>query len=214
MKSRRNIELALLLAVVPAVMLIFALVHGDARETFEFSDLIVPAILLGSYIAAHLAVRYLAPESDPVLLPIVALLTGIGLAFITRLDPELAASQVVWILIGIGDHGRHPCGGALARAARPLQVHPHAGRSRPPAAAGLHRHRGQRRQALAARRRLLLPARRARQDPHRALPRRLPSRNAERCSLSRRRAWPACGFPRHGISGHCSSCGPSHSSYW
>ncbi len=46
--------------------------------------------------------RYLAPESDPVLLPIVALLSGIGLAFVTRLDPELAASQVVWILVGIG----------------------------------------------------------------------------------------------------------------
>jgi peptidoglycan glycosyltransferase len=100
--SRRNIELALLIAAVPVALLVFALVHGDARETFEWYDLIVPAVLFGAYFAAHLAVRYLAPESDPVLLPIVAFLSAIGLAFITRLDPELAASQVVWILIGIG----------------------------------------------------------------------------------------------------------------
>jgi peptidoglycan glycosyltransferase len=43
----------------------------------------------------------LARGADPALLPIAFLLTGIGLAFITRIDPDLAAIQVRWVLIGV-----------------------------------------------------------------------------------------------------------------
>lgn len=101
MRSRRDIELLLLLAAAPAVLLLFALVHGNARDTLAFADLAVPGCLLISFVIAHVATRFLAPGADPVLLPLTFLLSGIGLAFVTRLDPDLGASQTMWVLGGV-----------------------------------------------------------------------------------------------------------------
>ena len=101
MRSRRTTELLLLLAALPAVVLIFALVHASANLSLGWEDLTVATGLAAAFLIAHLAIRKLAPASDPVLLPITALLCGIGLAFITRLDTGLAASQLVWILVGV-----------------------------------------------------------------------------------------------------------------
>ncbi|MDF2967363.1 MAG: FtsW/RodA/SpoVE family cell cycle protein [Nocardioidaceae bacterium] len=60
-------------------------------------------------LVAHVAVRLLAPYADPVLLPLVAMLNGLGLAMIRRLDLDFAAAdqttfatqQMVWTLIGV-----------------------------------------------------------------------------------------------------------------
>src|SRR6476660_4637543 len=53
----------------------------------------VPADILGYggwlaalVIAAHVTIRFVAPYADPVLLPIVAALNGLGLAVIHRID--------------------------------------------------------------------------------------------------------------------------------
>jgi peptidoglycan glycosyltransferase len=100
-RSRRDIELLLLLAAAPAVLLLFALVQGNARESIALADLTVPGGLLFAFVVAHLATRYLAPGADPVLLPITFLLSGVGLAFVTRLDPALGASQTRWVLGGV-----------------------------------------------------------------------------------------------------------------
>jgi cell division protein FtsW (lipid II flippase)/cell division protein FtsI/penicillin-binding protein 2 len=99
--SRRTVELLLLLAAAPVVLLIFALLTGAKGGTVAWADLAVPASLIAAFLAAHVGVRVLAPNADPGLLPIAALLTGVGLAFVTRLDAELAASQVVWIFVGV-----------------------------------------------------------------------------------------------------------------
>jgi cell division protein FtsW (lipid II flippase) len=51
------------------------------------TDFWVPtAILFAIFLAVHVAIRYLAPFADPVLLPMVALVNGIGVAFLRRLD--------------------------------------------------------------------------------------------------------------------------------
>jgi cell division protein FtsW (lipid II flippase) len=62
-------------------------------------------------IAAHLVVRLTAPYADPVLLPVVAALNGLGLVIIHRIDlAELAKNdrantfardQLVWMTIGV-----------------------------------------------------------------------------------------------------------------
>ena len=101
MRSRRDTELLLLLAAAPVVVVLFVLVHGAARGAVGWADIIVPAGLLASFAGAHLGIRLLARDADPVLLPLTFLLAGIGLAYITRLDPQLAASQLVWVLAGI-----------------------------------------------------------------------------------------------------------------
>jgi len=101
MRSRRTSELLLLLAAAPPVLLIFALVETQSARAFSWSSLAVPAALLVAFFGAHLAVRRFAAHADPALLPAAFALSGIGLAFVTRLDRELAASQVTWLFVGV-----------------------------------------------------------------------------------------------------------------
>ncbi len=101
MRTRRDTELLLLLAAAPAVALLFALVHAQTGTALGWQQFAVPLGLLAAFVAAHVAARFLAPGADPVLLPIAFALTGIGLAFVTRLDPALAASQVLWVAGGV-----------------------------------------------------------------------------------------------------------------
>jgi cell division protein FtsW (lipid II flippase) len=58
--------------------------------------------LAGLYLVAHIVVRRTAPLADPTLLPLVALLTAVGLTVIYRLDPDSARKQLVWVAIGVG----------------------------------------------------------------------------------------------------------------
>lgn len=59
-------------------------------------------VLFALLLIAHLALRRLAPDADGTLLPLAALLNGIGYVFIARLDPDLAAAQATWVAVGIG----------------------------------------------------------------------------------------------------------------
>ncbi len=101
MRTRRDTELLLLLAAAPVVVLFFVLVHGAQGATLTWGAIVVPGVLLACFLGAHVGARFLAKGADPSLLPIAFLLSGIGLATITRLDPELAASQVLWMLAGV-----------------------------------------------------------------------------------------------------------------
>jgi len=100
-RNPRTRELLLLLAVAPIVLLIFALVQAQASKSISISDLFAPLGLIAAFVAAHVAVRMTAPAADPALLPIAALLSGVGIAFVTRLDPALGRSQVVWLFGGV-----------------------------------------------------------------------------------------------------------------
>ncbi len=101
MRSRRSTELLLLLATAPVVLLIFGLVTAQATEAFSPRDLTVPAGLIAAFLGAHIAVRFLAPAADPVLLPLTALLSGIGIAYVTRLDAASGEQQVIWLFVGV-----------------------------------------------------------------------------------------------------------------
>jgi peptidoglycan glycosyltransferase len=63
------------------------------------------AVVVGLYVLAHLMVRRFAPRADPTLLPLAALLNGIGFITITRLDRDaphqLGPTQAVWTAVGV-----------------------------------------------------------------------------------------------------------------
>ncbi|WP_255658810.1 FtsW/RodA/SpoVE family cell cycle protein [Actinoplanes sp. L3-i22] len=63
--------------------------YGTVSATFW-----VPAVLLSIlFLGLHLVVRLTAPYADPVLIPAVALINGIGVAFLRRLDIARAIAQ-------------------------------------------------------------------------------------------------------------------------
>jgi cell division protein FtsW (lipid II flippase) len=85
-RGRRRTELLMLIFVVGVVVLAYANVglglNGKVPAgVFEYG--IAFAVLVG---AAHLAVRWLAPYADPLLLPLAALLNGLGIVMIYRLQ--------------------------------------------------------------------------------------------------------------------------------
>lgn len=58
-------------------------------------------VVFALFLAAHLTLRRLAPNADGTLLPLAALLNGIGFIFVARLDEGLAAAQTLWMAVGI-----------------------------------------------------------------------------------------------------------------
>lgn len=99
--KRRSIELVLLCIAAVLVVLMFAMIAIDQNQGLSLTTLGIPLGLFVSFIIAHLAVRKFVPGADPALLPIVFALSGIGIAFVTRLRPELAMNQVLWLFLGI-----------------------------------------------------------------------------------------------------------------
>lgn len=99
--TRRNTELLLLCIAAPLVILLFAMLALNNGDELGLNTLGVPLGIFGAFVIAHAAVRRFAPEADPAILPISFALAGIGIAFVTRLAPALAARQVMWLYAGI-----------------------------------------------------------------------------------------------------------------
>ena len=99
--SRRNTELLLLIASAFPVILLYAMYVLTAGATISFETLAVPIGLFAAFAAAHIAVRILAPGADPAILPIVFVLSGIGITFVTRLAPDLAISQLIILFVSV-----------------------------------------------------------------------------------------------------------------
>jgi peptidoglycan glycosyltransferase len=57
--------------------------------------------VLGLLLIAHVVTRWLARGVDGVILPIAALLNGVGYVFIARINTNLAGLQATWTLIGV-----------------------------------------------------------------------------------------------------------------
>lgn len=64
---------------------------------------IVPflALVFALMLVAHMSLRRFAPEADPVLLPLAALLNGMGYVFIAGLDSGEASAQATWTAIAV-----------------------------------------------------------------------------------------------------------------
>src|SRR5262249_54292829 len=90
-RTGRGLELVMLLFAVVTVTAADAAVDLDTRNHVGMDVVTYGAGFALLWLAAHLVVRLLAPYADPLLLPCVALLNGLGLVLIRRLD--VAAAQ-------------------------------------------------------------------------------------------------------------------------
>lgn len=99
--SRRTTELLLLIAAAFPVTLLYAMYVVTTGAALSFQTLAVPLGLAAAFAMAHIGVRILAPGADPALLPIVFTLSGIGITFVTRLEPDAAMSQIVLLFVGV-----------------------------------------------------------------------------------------------------------------
>jgi len=99
--TRRNTELMLLVLAAVPVILLYAMYLTNMQVALSFSSLSVPLGLFGAFAVAHLAIRRLAPGADPAILPLVFLLSGVGITFVTRLAPDLATGQVMWLFLSV-----------------------------------------------------------------------------------------------------------------
>jgi peptidoglycan glycosyltransferase len=98
---RRNVELRLGLVAIAITVFGYLLVLLAERPDLPPDLWLFVVVMIGLFVIAHFAVRELAPNADPVLLPLAALLTGIGYVTISRLDPELARAQAGWMAAGV-----------------------------------------------------------------------------------------------------------------
>ncbi len=123
-RTRRNVELLLLLLAVGIVLVAYLNVGLAMNGAFPPDMLSYGAGLLGIAGAFHLVLRWRASYADPLLLPIATLLNGLGLVMIHRLDlaynrtgmDALALKQLVWsalsvviaaaVIITLRDHRR------------------------------------------------------------------------------------------------------------
>jgi cell division protein FtsW (lipid II flippase) len=116
-QGRRRTELLMLLFVVGIVMFAYANVGLGLNGKIPAGVVeygLAFAVLVG---AAHVCVRWLAPWADPLLLPLAALLNGLGIVMIYRLQqsgragnsgfqistlsPSSTTMQVMWSALGM-----------------------------------------------------------------------------------------------------------------
>ena len=102
--TRRTTELLLLIAGALPVLLIYGMYLFTANAQIELTveAFAIPIGLFVAFAGAHIAIRFFAPGADPVILPITFVLAGIGITFVTRLRPDLAVNQVIWLFLSIG----------------------------------------------------------------------------------------------------------------
>ncbi len=96
--QRRNQEIGALILSFFLVLAGFTSVlvscGAAPREGFTFAG-----TLTFIFVAIHLSARKLVPFADPILIPIMALLTFTGVTMIYRLKPGLASFQCLWVLL-------------------------------------------------------------------------------------------------------------------
>ena len=104
-RRRRGAELFLLVLALAVGAGAYAAVGLGVEGTIPANMVGYAGWLAALVIGAHVVVRIAAPYADPVLLPVVAALNGLGLAVIHRLDladdTTFARQQLIWMTLGV-----------------------------------------------------------------------------------------------------------------
>ncbi|WP_243058685.1 FtsW/RodA/SpoVE family cell cycle protein [Nocardioides sp. SR21] len=109
-RRRRGAELFLLVLALAVGIGAYAAVGLGVEGEVPTDLLGYGGWLAALVIGAHVVIRVVAPYADPVLLPLVAALNGLGLAVIHRLDlaaeavgrkHDYAQQQLIWMTLGV-----------------------------------------------------------------------------------------------------------------
>lgn len=110
-RSGRGTELVMVLLAGAIGLGGLALVGWNVDGELPASFATYAAMLGGSALVIHAVIRWVAPHADPLILPIVVTLNGLGLMMIYRIDlaeiargnaSTVADRQLLWTVIGVG----------------------------------------------------------------------------------------------------------------
>lgn len=105
--TRRGTELFLLIFAAIIVTCAIMLVEFSQEERITSQLFYYGAAFLALFGTAHLAVRRWAPYADPLILPLVALINGVGLVMLHRLDLAevfgypYTGKQIAFVTVGV-----------------------------------------------------------------------------------------------------------------
>ena len=101
-RSRRSTELTLVIMAALITGAAYTIAALGTNAEIPPGIVVFVGILMALLLFAHVIVRLVARGADGTMLPLAALLHGIGFVMITRLDDELAGLQAIWSLIAVG----------------------------------------------------------------------------------------------------------------
>ena len=99
LRRRSELGLVLLAAVITGAAYVLAALGKNATLPARIGPFLASVVTL--LLLAHVAVRRFAPGASALLLPIAALLHGVGYVMIARLSDRLAGLQATWSLVAV-----------------------------------------------------------------------------------------------------------------
>ncbi|MEZ2390927.1 FtsW/RodA/SpoVE family cell cycle protein [bacterium RCC_150] len=103
-RPRRNVELILLILALAVGIGASAMVGLNSPTAFNSDFWFQSSLLVAAALAFHMVLRFRAKYADPVILPIVVALNGLGLALIHRMDApgeDTGNNQLRWTLLAM-----------------------------------------------------------------------------------------------------------------
>jgi cell division protein FtsW (lipid II flippase) len=100
-KPKRRTELGLLMFGSLLIVALYVIAELGAKSKIPADIGPFLGVVLGLSLVAHMANRWLIPQANAVILPLAALLNGIGYVVIARWNPPEAKGQALWIVFGV-----------------------------------------------------------------------------------------------------------------
>ncbi len=99
--ARRRSELGMIILVLVLTGGLYSLSSLGTAGSLPANIIPFLVLVAALMLVAHVALRRLAPQADPVLLPLAALLNGCGYVFIAGLNTAEASAQATWTLVAV-----------------------------------------------------------------------------------------------------------------
>lgn len=87
--------------IIPLSFLGWVSLDLARRGKVVTGDLVYPLVWTAIFLFAHLSLRFLRPRADPLLLPLTAALSCVGLVMLLRLNMHMARLQLIWLGVGV-----------------------------------------------------------------------------------------------------------------